>query len=87
MSIKLEFQTSGGFPGGFVSESDGYLCFIEPKTIGGERIQYHWMIQEGGGWTHRGGDSVNKLIEGTALSSTQAEEKIMEWLEGQQSKA
>ncbi|MCU7882389.1 MAG: hypothetical protein KZQ60_19090 [Candidatus Thiodiazotropha sp. (ex Lucinoma aequizonata)] len=85
MSINLVFQTSGGFQGGFVSESDGYLCFIEPEATSGERIQYRWTIQEGGGWTHRGGDTVNKLIEGTAMSSTQAEEQIIKWLEENQS--
>lgn len=80
MPINLVFKTSEGFPGGFVSEFDGYLCFIEPEAREGH-INYRWLIQEGGGWTHRGGNTVNKLIEGTSMSSTQAEEKIIEWLE------
>ncbi|MER2473139.1 hypothetical protein [Photorhabdus laumondii] len=80
MPTNLTFQTSGGFPGGFVSEFDGYLCFIEPEARD-SHINYRWLIQEGGGWTHRGSDSVNKLIEGTAMSSAQAEEQIIKWLE------
>ena len=83
MSIDLVFQTSDGYPGGFVAESNGYMCFIEPQAKD-SHINYQRLIQEGGGWTHRGGASVNTLIEGTAMSSTQAEEQIIKWLEENQ---
>lgn len=78
--MKLTYQTSDGIPGGFVAEHDGYLCFIEPEVVSG-RVEFRWAIQEGGGWTHRGGEDVVKLVDGTAISCTQAEKQIEKWLE------
>jgi hypothetical protein len=72
----FSYKSTGDFPGGFVTELDGYLCFITPVAEN-ERITWAWSIQSGGGWTHRG--SADQVVEhqaGTALSISMAEEAI-----------
>lgn len=85
MSINLTFTATDDLPGGFVAEYAGYLCFIEPDFTAGDapHIFYRWIIQEGGGWTHQGGATVNRLCEDIAVSAIFAEEKIKKWLEEQ----
>jgi len=97
----LQFKTSGGHPGGFVAEVDGYLCFVVPEVdpalvaaqneerpqsvqrpqAQSDQIVFRWKVQEGGGWTHRGGEKVVTLAEGIAFSAETAEQHIYEWLD------
>ena len=97
----LSFKPSGGHPGGFVAEADGYLCFIVPEVdpalvaaqdekrpppVQPTRAQpddlvFRWKVQEGGGWTHRGGDKVVTRAEGIAFSAETAEASINDWLD------
>ncbi|MES2877511.1 MAG: hypothetical protein V4713_03745 [Pseudomonadota bacterium] len=79
MSKVLEFKVSGGYPGGFVAEVDGYLCFVNPVVDGG-RIVWAWTIQSGGGWGGRGAGPIVKHSTGTALSAQFAEDDIHEEL-------
>jgi len=76
MNIEFEFKTSGETPDGFVAEFDGYMCFLEPLVISQETIHYHWLVQEGGEWTHRGGSEINTRAEGEVFSAAQADKDI-----------
>ncbi len=74
-----KFETSGGYPGGFVATIDGYSCFIEPDF---KKERWNWFIQSGGGWAGvRGGHKVKQHAEGSALSAESAEKKISEWID------
>jgi hypothetical protein len=77
----FSYKSTGESPGGFVTELDGFLCFITPVAENG-RITWAWSIQSGGGWTHRG--DTNRVVEhkaGTAFSISMAEKGILDALD------
>jgi len=80
--MKLKFQTAAGALGGFVAEVDGFLCFITPEAMPDQAGGIYWKysIQSGGGWTHRGGETVTTHAEGGTFSAIGAEEAIVEEL-------
>lgn len=80
--MNRQFKTTGGYPGGFVTDIDGFLCFILPQAEGGQ-VSFQWAIEEGGGWTHRGGEHVVRRAEGVAYSTDSAEESMERWVENQ----
>lgn len=65
---------------GFVTNVDGFLCFIIPQ-VANNFVEYRWTIESGGGWTHRGGADVVTHFEGIAFTSSDAEKQIIEALE------
>ena len=73
--MNRQFKTTDGIPGGFVTDIEGFLCFIQPVIDHGQ-IRYQWIIQEGGGWTYRGGEHVVERAVGTTYSSISAEKAI-----------
>ncbi len=78
--MKLNWTFDGSTtPGGFVADVDGYLCFLLPSIESG-RIVWKWLVQSGGGWTHRGGAEVVKHAEGTAFSTYEADAELKEAL-------
>jgi hypothetical protein len=79
MLKELIFKVSGGTPGGFVAEGDGYFCFVEPVLDGGF-LEWSWCIQSGGGWGARGDEPLVKHAEGLSLNATMAIEDILEEL-------
>jgi hypothetical protein len=48
-----------------------YMCHISPSIVDGEII-WQWTIASGGGWTKRGGLTVETNTEGCARSSFDA---------------
>lgn len=69
---------------GMCRQRDGYMCFIEPMTTDG-LLGWQWFIQEGGGWTWRGGEEVRRVAEGkiplASYGARYAKEAIDEWFE------
>lgn len=61
--MDLKCTTSSGYPGGFVAEASGYLCFIIPQVVG-QSVEWRWIIQSGGGWSD--GDPLVTHCEGIA---------------------
>jgi len=78
--MDLKYTTSSGYPGGFVAEAFGYLCFIIPQ-VAGQSVEWRWIIQSGGGWSGNEGDHLVTHCEGIAISSSDAEKRLMEALE------
>jgi len=76
--MDLKYTTSSGYPGGFVADSFGYMCFIIPQ-VAGQSIEWRLIIQSGGGWSN--GDPLVTHCEGISLSSIDAEKRLMESLE------
>ena len=89
--MDLMFKTCrarNGYQGAFVAEHNGYLCFLEPvpacfSRAGHQipRLTVHWSIQQGGGWTFRGGPEVETLADGIADSIPDAETYMKDWLD------
>lgn len=79
MTKALKFEVTGGNPGGFVAEVDGYLCFVSP-VVDGSLIVWAWTIQSGGGWGARGSGPIVKHSTGTALTAQFAADEILEEL-------
>ncbi len=81
--MAMEFKISGANKaspvGGFVTDVDGYLCFIAP-AIEGSNVVWKWSIQSGGGWTHRGGRNVKTHTEGISWTAESAEKDILDAL-------
>ncbi len=78
--MDLFFKVAAGYPGGFVAEVDGYNCFVLPQLDSGQLV-YRWDIQEGGGWTHRGGATVVSRQSGITTTAEAAEAAISRWIE------
>jgi hypothetical protein len=76
--MDLKYSTSSGYPGGFVAEAFGYMCFIIPQ-VAGQSLEWRWIIQTGGGWAN--GDPLVTHCEGIAICSAYAENRITEALE------
>jgi hypothetical protein len=64
----------------FVSEVEGYLCFIKPIIAEGSLL-WEWSIQSGGGWTTRGGPDVHQHAKDVELSARDAQEAIEAWID------
>lgn len=81
-NTRANYTLAGGYPGGFVAEIDGYLCFIlsnDDKETNHIR-PWKWFIQIGGGWTSRGGEKIKTLAEGLAPNALDADSDIYEAL-------
>lgn len=63
-----------------VSEIDGYLCFMRPVNMAGSLVVWRWLVQSGGGWTHRGGVEVNTHAEGEEIGAAAATAAIEDWI-------
>lgn len=64
----------------FVSEVDGYLCFVTPAVESG-LLMFKWHIQSGGGWTFKGGDSITKHATGEESTVKGAVDSIIHALD------
>lgn len=61
---------------GFVADVDGYLCFIWPEVDRGQ-LNWRWVVQSGGGWTHRGGAHVETHASGESFKAKYAEQDVV----------